>query len=69
VILVDLDDHEILQQWFDITAPIPKEYIEECIDQMMLYAIKDGYDPEHPECKAHYRKMRKSVKKHNESFQ
>jgi hypothetical protein len=63
---VDLDDHEILQQWFDITAPIPKLYIEECIDQMMLYEIKDGYDPE---CKAHYRKMRKSVKKHNESFQ
>ena len=65
---MELTDQEILKQWFDITLPITKADTEDCIEQMKLYAIKENEDPEHPECKAQYRKMRKSIKKHNESF-
>jgi hypothetical protein len=57
-----------LEQWFDITKPIDQYELNISVDQMRLYAVKDGLDPEHPECKAEYRKMRNAVKQHNLSF-
>jgi uncharacterized protein YeaC (DUF1315 family) len=68
MIVMDFTDQEILKQWFDITSPITESDTEDCIEQMMLYAIKENEDPEHHECKAQYRKMRRAIKKHNESF-
>lgn len=58
-----------LEQWFDVTKPIPKSDADLTEAQMMLYALKDGIDPDCPEAKRQYREMRKAVKDHNEKFQ
>ncbi len=57
-----------LEQWFDITKPIPKADADLTEAQMMLYALKDGMDPDCAEAKQQYREMRKAVKEHNEKF-
>ena len=57
-----------LEQWFDITRPIPKEDADLTEAQMMLYALKDGTDPDCAESKRQYREMRRAVKVHNEKF-
>lgn len=58
-----------LKQWFDLTKPIPKTDADITEAQMMLYAVKDGLDPDSPDAKKQYREMRAAVKKHNEQFQ
>lgn len=57
-----------LEQWFDITKPIPKTDADLTEAQMMLYALKDGMDPDCAEAKRQYREMRRAVKAHNETF-
>ena len=57
-----------LEQWFDITKPIPKADADLTEAQMMLHALKDGMDPDCAEAKQQYREMRKAVKEHNEKF-
>ena len=57
-----------LEQWFDITKPIPKADADLTEAQMMLYALKDGMDPDCAEAKRQYREMRKAVREHNEKF-
>lgn len=57
-----------LEQWFDITKPIPKADADLAEAQMMLYALKDGIGPDSPTAKHEYREMRKTVKQHNEQF-
>lgn len=57
-----------LEQWFDITKPIPKADADLTEAQMMLYALKDGMDPDCAEAKWQYREMRKAVREHNEKF-
>jgi len=61
----------MLQSWFSEAREgqrIPNAELEAAIAQMMLYAVKDGLDPEHPECKAEYKKMRKQVCSYNNSL-
>lgn len=58
-----------LEQWFDLTKPISKADADITEAQMMLYALKQGDDPEAPECKAAYRDMRTAVKAHNKKFE
>lgn len=43
---------------FDITKPIPKADADLTEAQMMLYALKDGMDPDCAEAKQQYREMR-----------
>jgi hypothetical protein len=57
-----------LEQWFDITKPIPKADADLTEAQMSLYALKDGMDPDCAKAKQQYREMRKAVKEHNEKF-
>ena len=57
-----------LEQWFDVTKPIPKSDADLTEAQMMLYALKDGIDPDCVEAKRQYREMRKAVKEHNDKF-
>ena len=58
-----------LNQWFDITRPISKSAADLAEAQMMLYALKQGdVDPDGPEARAEYRKMRKAVADHNAKF-
>lgn len=57
-----------LEQWFNITKRIPKADADLAEAQMMLYALKDGIDPDAPTAKHEYREMRKAVKQHNEQF-
>lgn len=58
-----------LEQWFDITQPISKSDADLTEAQMMLYALKQGdVDPDGPEARAEYRKMRKAVADHNAKF-
>ena len=57
-----------LKQWFDITQPITKSDADLAEAQMMLYALKDDVDPDGPEARAEYRKMRKAVADHNSKF-
>ena len=57
-----------LEQWFDLSKPISKADADLPEAQMMLYALKQGDDPDHPECKAAYREMRAAVKAHNKKF-
>lgn len=57
-----------LEQWFDLSKPIPKADADLTEAQMMLYALKDGIDPDCAEAKRQYRDMRKAVKEHNEKF-
>ena len=57
-----------LDQWFDITKPIPISEADLVEAQMALYAIKDGLEPHSSECQQEYRAMRKAVAKHNAQF-
>jgi hypothetical protein len=57
-----------LDQWFDITKPIPRDDADIAEAQMQLYALKDGEDPQHPDCVRQYKKMRAAVKAHNLTF-
>jgi len=57
-----------LEQWFDTTKRIPKADADLTEAQMMLYALKDGIDPDSPDAKRQYREMRKAVNQHNEQF-
>lgn len=57
-----------LEQWFDLSKPIPKDDADLTEAQMALYAVKDGIDPDSPDAKRQYREMRKAVKQHNERF-
>jgi hypothetical protein len=57
-----------LEQWFDTTKPIPKADADLTEAQMMLYALKDGMNPDGAEAKQQCREMRKAVKAHNEKF-
>ena len=58
-----------LKQWFDITQPISKSDADVAEAQMMLYALKQGdVDPDGPEARAEYKKMRKAVADHNAKF-
>lgn len=58
-----------LEQWFDITKPIPKSDADLAEAQMILYALKQGdVDPDGPKARAEYRKMRKAVAEHNAKF-
>ena len=57
-----------IEQWFDITKPIPKADADLTEAQMMLSALKEGIDPDGPDAKRQYREMRKAVKEHNERF-
>lgn len=57
-----------LEQWFDITKPIPKADADLTEAQMMLYALKGGMDPDCAEAKQQYHEMHKAVKEHNEKF-
>lgn len=57
-----------LEQWFDLTKPIPKSDADLTEAQMMLYALKDGMDPDCPDAKRQYREMRKAVAAHNAKF-
>ena len=43
-----------LEQWFDITKPIPKADADLTEAQMMLYALKDGMDPDCAEAKQQF---------------
>jgi hypothetical protein len=58
-----------LEQWFDLTKPIPKADADLTEAQMMLYSLKDGINPDSSDAKRQYREMRKAVKQHNEKFQ
>ncbi len=58
-----------LEQWFDLSKPIPKTDADLAEAQMMLYAVKDGIDPDSADAKRQYREMRKAVKQHNDKFQ
>lgn len=57
-----------LEQWFDLTKPIPKADADLTEAQMILHALKDGIDPDSPDAKRQYHEMRKAVKQHNEKF-
>ncbi len=57
-----------LDQWFDITQKIPRDDLEEAECQIMLYAYKDGLDPNGKESKDACKSMRDAVKKHNKNF-
>lgn len=57
-----------LSQWFDLSKKISKADADLAEAQMMLYALKDGLDPDSPECKKQYRAMRKAVGDHNKQF-
>lgn len=57
-----------LEQWFDITKPISKDDAEDARDQMLLYAFKDGLDPDSHEVKHHLRELKLAVRAHNEKF-
>jgi len=57
-----------VDQWFDICKPLKREDVELAEAQMMLYAVKDGLDPECREARQEYRRMRAAVKQHNEAL-
>jgi hypothetical protein len=57
-----------LEQWFDLSKPISKQDADLTEAQMMLYALKDGMDPDCSEAKRQYREMRKAVREHNAKF-
>lgn len=57
-----------LEPWFDMTKPIPKTDADLAEAQMVLYALKDGMDPDCAEARRQYKEMRKAVKEHNEKF-
>lgn len=57
-----------LEQWFDTTKPIDRTEVDITEAQMLLYAVKEGLDPESPEVREECRAMRKAVKNHNKKF-
>jgi len=57
-----------LENWFDTTRIIPKDAVEIVIDQMALYALKDGEDPDSPEALIEYQELKNAVRKHNLKF-
>jgi hypothetical protein len=54
-----------LAQWFDVSQPINQDDLEDVVSQMMLYAVRDGLDPDDDGCRREYQKMRLAVKRHN----
>lgn len=58
----------MLEQWFDVSKKIPKEELELALDQMMLYAYKDGLDPNSKDVKEELRNFKKTVQEHNKRF-
>jgi hypothetical protein len=44
---------EILAQWFDLSKKVEKGDLQTALDQMALYALKDGLDPDSHEVKLH----------------
>lgn len=64
-------DIKLLQSWFEEAKEgvnISNHELDAAISQMMRYAVKDGLDPDSPDCKAEYRKMRKQVRAYNDSL-
>lgn len=59
---------EVLAQWFDLSKKIEREDLQIAIDQMALYAIKEGLDPDCAESKREYKAMKNAVRLHNEQF-
>jgi hypothetical protein len=57
-----------IEQWFDPTKRVPKYDIQECAAQMMLYAIKDGLDPDSEVVQQQVRDMKRAVRAHNKKF-
>jgi hypothetical protein len=54
-----------LNQWFDMSKHIEQSDLNLVIDQMRLYALKQGLDPAHPECNVQCNEMRQAVQEHN----
>lgn len=56
-----------LKQWFDITKKIDKYELANALDQMELYAVKQG-DVSNDELRTEQRKMKLAVRAHNKAF-
>src|SRR5690554_6015369 len=67
--LCDENPTGLIGSWFNTnTRQIESHELESACDQIQLYAIKDGDDPENPECLKAIRELRKAVKIHNKAI-
>ena len=57
-----------LNQWFDVTQRISRSDRDLCEAQMLLYALKDGEDPDSAKVKRAINGMKRAVRSHNTSF-
>ena len=57
-----------LEQWFDLSKKIEKKEVEDAIDQISWYAMKDGLTPNSKEYKQTLNQLRKSVKEFNKKL-
>jgi hypothetical protein len=62
------DDARILNGWFDISGPIPKDELDGVLLRWHSRAIKQGEDPSSPENEQCYQQMRDRVERHNNAF-
>jgi hypothetical protein len=61
-------DDRILDGWFDISRPIPKEELDDVLLRWHSRAIKQGEDPSSSENEQQYQQMRNLVERHNNAF-
>lgn len=56
-----------LEQWFDVTKKIDKYDLENSLEQIALYGIKQG-DVTDKEVRSTQREMKVAVRAHNKAF-
>jgi len=60
---VESEDH--LEQWFDLSKPIPRDELETAVAQMQVYALKEGLDPNSKGVRAEVEAFRQAALAHN----
>lgn len=60
---MEVADH--LDQWFDLSKPIPRAELETAVAQMQVYALKEGLDPNSKGVRAEIGAFRQAALAHN----
>lgn len=58
----------MLEQWFDLNKKISKQDLEEAVEQMQVYALKDGFNINDSNVKKEINDFKRKVREHNRNF-
>ena len=66
---MDEDDRFPLEQWFDVSQRISRAQVEDAMEQMSVYAMKDGEPPTGKRWRQAVAQLRAAVRAHNQQFE